>query len=140
MGKRGAMAAGKVKQFWTAIVSFFCELLASLRSAAPVADRYPDAAATRTALTGAVSLPAQRTAAVPATGAGCGAGRRGRVPRERALPPTIKQRIRAEAHGASPAVRRLPAAGVPVADRPADRRADEEDAEAAVPAGTAAAR
>lgn len=130
------MAVGKVKQFWTAIISFFCELLASFRPAAPVADRCPGAAATRTALTGAVSLPAQRTAAVPATGA----GRRGRVPRERALPPTIKQRIRAEAHGASPAVRRLPAAGVPVADRPADRRADDEDAEAAVLAGTAAAR
>ncbi|MEU7281380.1 DUF6344 domain-containing protein [Streptomyces sp. NPDC045431] len=30
--------------------------------------------------------------------------------RPRALPPTIKQRIRAEAHGSSPSVRRLPAA------------------------------
>ncbi|AWK10136.1 hypothetical protein DDQ41_15915 [Streptomyces spongiicola] len=33
---------------------------------------------------------------------------RQRTPRDRALPPTIKQRIRAEAHGASPAVRKVP--------------------------------
>ncbi|MDI9884782.1 DUF6344 domain-containing protein [Streptomyces sp. HNM0645] len=33
---------------------------------------------------------------------------RQRTPRDRALPPTIEQRIRAEAHGASPAVRKVP--------------------------------
>ncbi|GAA4911078.1 DUF6344 domain-containing protein [Streptomyces coeruleoprunus] len=92
-------AAVKVKQFWTAIVSFFCGLLAGLLpSGKPAA---PAAAARRTA---AVVLPKQRTApavAVP--------GRR--AARGPALPPTIKQRIRAEAHGSSPSVRRLPGAG-----------------------------
>ncbi|WP_374982367.1 DUF6344 domain-containing protein [Streptomyces fradiae] len=134
------MAADRVKQFWTAIVSFFCGLLASLRAAAPVAlvasvagrrggAAYP---AVPTASAGAVVLPAQRAAGAavhaPAQrrlGAGGGkgavAGSARRVERGRALPPTIKQRIRAEAHGASPAVRRLSAAGVLAAGHPADQ-------------------
>ncbi|MEU2179629.1 DUF6344 domain-containing protein [Streptomyces thermolilacinus] len=63
------------------------------------------------------------------------------MPRERALPPTIKQRIHAEAHGASPAVRRLTTAGVLAADhRPAEHAADDEDADGGVPVGAASAR
>ncbi|MEV2201088.1 DUF6344 domain-containing protein [Streptomyces fradiae] len=130
------MAADRVKQFWTAIVSFFCELLASLRAAAPVASvagRWGGSAspAALTASAEALALPAQRAAGAavraPARdglGAGRGkgavAGRARRVERDRALPPTIKQRIRAEAHGASPAVRRLSAAAALAAGHPAD--------------------
>lgn len=134
------MAAGKVKQFWTAIVSFFCGLLASFRPAAPAANRRPgagaEAAAARTARTGAPALPPQRTAAAP----GVGAGRGRRAPRERALPPTIKQRIHAEAHGTSPAVRRLTTVGALAADHRADGEGTDAEAEAAVPAGATAAR
>ncbi|MDT9681930.1 DUF6344 domain-containing protein [Streptomyces sp. TRM76323] len=133
------MAAGKVKQFWTAIVSFFCGLLASFRPAAPVAHRRPGAGAetaARTARTAAVALPPQRTAAAP----GIGAGRGRRAPRARALPPTIKQRIHAEAHGTSPAVRRLTTVGALAADHRADGGGTDAEAEAAVPAGATAAR
>ncbi|MCS0635223.1 DUF6344 domain-containing protein [Streptomyces sp. LP05-1] len=38
----------------------------------------------------------------------------GTGPLDRSLPPTIKQRIRAEAHGSSPSVRRVPAATTPL--------------------------
>ncbi|CAL9468247.1 hypothetical protein SUDANB37_02795 [Streptomyces sp. enrichment culture] len=178
------MAADKAKQFWTAIVSFFCGVLAALRptapaapaalevpavatgsaaSAASTADRRDavragagadvrlgaggsvagTAYAARTATrVGAVALPGQRSVASSVTtGGGRGSGWGRRVPRERALPPTIKQRIHAEAHGASPAVRRLTTAGVLAADhRPAEHAADDEDADGGVPVGAASAR
>ncbi|MCP9987353.1 DUF6344 domain-containing protein [Streptomyces sudanensis] len=130
------MAAGRVTQFWTAIVSFLRGILALIGPVAPAAGR-PGAPAARTGLR-AAALPAQRTAAVPAAGARCGAGR-GRPAGERALPPTIKQRIRAEAHGASPAVRRLPAVGAPAAERPEDgARAVGGPAAGRLPAGAPA--
>ncbi|WP_254792800.1 DUF6344 domain-containing protein [Streptomyces sp. CC77] len=101
MGKRGVMAAVMVKQFRTAIVSLLRVLLAlfGLRPSLAADNRTGAAAPVRP------SVPAQR--AVEAGGA---AGRGLGAVRARALPPTMKQRIRAEAHGASPAVRR------PVAD------------------------
>ncbi|WP_328318422.1 DUF6344 domain-containing protein [Streptomyces sp. NBC_00388] len=46
--------------------------------------------------------PAASTAAEPAQVAWWA------LPRDRALPPTIKQRIRAEAHGSTPSTRHLP--------------------------------
>ncbi|KUH36844.1 MULTISPECIES: DUF6344 domain-containing protein [Streptomyces] len=103
------MAAVRIQQFWTAIVSFFCGVLASLRRSAPTAGPVsgrPPAAGPASA---AVALPGQRSAAptagpVPSPVPGRAAAG------ERALPPTIKQRIRAEAHGSSPAVRRMRAA------------------------------
>ncbi|MFE3741258.1 DUF6344 domain-containing protein, partial [Streptomyces sp. NPDC059134] len=42
------------------------------------------------------------------------------LPRARSLPPTIKQRIRAEAHGSSPSVRHLPALALPDGDGDGD--------------------
>ncbi|MEU3445859.1 DUF6344 domain-containing protein [Streptomyces thermolilacinus] len=174
------MAADKVKQFWTAIVSFFCGVLAALRPTAPAALEVPAAPAVparsasaasaadrrdavragadvglgagggvagtayaaRTARVGALALPGQRSVASSvAAGGGRGSGWGRRVPRERALPPTIKQRIHAEAHGASPAVRRLTTAGVLAADhRPAEHAAEDEDADGGVPVGAASAR
>ncbi|MCP9974094.1 DUF6344 domain-containing protein [Streptomyces somaliensis] len=141
------MATGRVTQFWTAIVSFLRGLLALVRPAVPAAGRYRGTAApaARTAPAGVAALPPQRPAPVPATGAarwtGHGTGRAtgygagpGRAPRARALPPTIKQRISAEAHGASPAVRRLPATGAPAGDRPVTA----EHTGAAAPVGAAA--
>ncbi|MFE6228158.1 MULTISPECIES: DUF6344 domain-containing protein [unclassified Streptomyces] len=110
------MATAKVKQFWTAFISVLFALLASVGLAAPAAARgqapvtqpeEPAAPAARPAAAErAATVVAQRQAEPWAP------ARRG------SLPPTIKQRIGAEAHGSSPAVRQLrPAA--PLAAEPA---------------------
>ncbi|MFE5851597.1 DUF6344 domain-containing protein [Streptomyces sp. NPDC056500] len=112
------MAVVKVRDLWTTFITAFFALLASIGltkkhapaavlptarpSALPVLpqqERPDDSAAvigTRTNTEAARALvPAQRRCWRPAV-------------RERSLPPTIKQRIRAEAHGSSPSVRKLP--------------------------------
>ncbi|MFJ7064180.1 DUF6344 domain-containing protein [Streptomyces sp. NPDC101115] len=101
------MATAKVKQFWTAFISVFFALLASLGLASPATaaqqpslqqGEEPAAAPVKAATAAArslVSVPAQRSSHQWHTAQG------------RALPPTIKQRIGAEAHGSSPAVRHL---------------------------------
>ncbi|WP_137988261.1 DUF6344 domain-containing protein [Streptomyces vilmorinianum] len=111
------MATAKVKQFWTAFISVLFALLASvgLASTAAAAQapsvQQPEEPASSAATTGARTLaavPAQRPAHQwPAA-------------RDRSLPPTIKQRIRAEAHNSSPSVRHLPA-GSPVETALADQ-------------------
>ncbi|MEU4061946.1 DUF6344 domain-containing protein [Streptomyces wedmorensis] len=100
------MATAKVKQFWTAFISVLFALLASVglagtaaaaqqpavqqpeEPAGPTAASAPIATAERTL----ASVPAQRTHLWPLAG-------------DRSLPPTIKQRIAAEAHGSSPSAR-----------------------------------
>ncbi|MFF9913472.1 DUF6344 domain-containing protein [Streptomyces sp. NPDC013457] len=98
------MATAKVKQFWTAFISVLFALLASvgLASTAAAAQapavQQPEEPATAGTATGArptVAVPTQRSAYQWPT------------VRERSLPPTIKQRIRAEAHNSSPSVRHL---------------------------------
>ncbi|MFJ2555025.1 MULTISPECIES: DUF6344 domain-containing protein [unclassified Streptomyces] len=103
------MAAFKVKKLWTVFLTAFFAVLASLglttpatvtvAGAAQPTDRAADrpAPAPAAAHRAAVALPAAR-ATLPRA-----------LPRARSLPPTIKQRIRAEAHGSSPSVRHLPA-------------------------------
>lgn len=101
------MAATKVKQLWTAFISVLFALLASVGLASTAS----------AAQTPAVQQP-EEPAATPAAGARAHAA----VPaqrsayqgyqwspfvRERSLPPTIKQRIGAEAHNSSPSVRHL---------------------------------
>ncbi|MFH8837470.1 DUF6344 domain-containing protein [Streptomyces sp. NPDC017868] len=102
------MATAKVKQFWTAFVSVLFALLASVglantaAAAAQPAVQQPEepaapavSAAVRAVTAGEralASVPAQRTHRWPLAG-------------DRSLPPTIKQRIAAEAHGSSPAAR-----------------------------------
>ncbi|MFI8963284.1 DUF6344 domain-containing protein [Streptomyces sp. NPDC053493] len=113
------MATAKVKQIWTAFVSVLFALFASLGLASPAtaaaapalrqgeepaAAGAPEAIAARPA----VSVPAQRSAP------------RWNAARDRALPPTIKQRISAEAHGSSPSVRHLRADAPAALDAPAD--------------------
>ncbi|MER7110435.1 DUF6344 domain-containing protein [Streptomyces sp. NPDC000229] len=91
----------KVTHFWTAFFSLLSAILTALGL-----KRTPEAAitvyagqATATAAPAVAPIPAPRCCA-PAWTSGYA----------RSLPPTIKQRIRAEAHGASPSVRRLTAA------------------------------
>ncbi|MYS05867.1 hypothetical protein GTW71_05305 [Streptomyces sp. SID6041] len=107
------MATAKVKQFWTAFIAVLFALLASVGLAGTAAAAQPHgvqqpeepagpaagasaAAEKRAAL---ASVPAPRAHRLPLVG-------------DRSLPPTIKQRIAAEAHGSSPATRNRSAAGV----------------------------
>ncbi|MER5201589.1 DUF6344 domain-containing protein [Streptomyces sp. NPDC002825] len=100
------MATAKVKQFWTAFISVLFALLASVGLANTAAaagqpavqqPEEPAAPAAARAVTAGeralASVPAQRTHRWPLVG-------------DRSLPPTIKQRIAAEAHGSSPSARR----------------------------------
>ncbi|MEJ8636130.1 DUF6344 domain-containing protein [Streptomyces sp. NPDC006475] len=100
------MAANKVRNLWTAFFSALVALLASVglttvasaaqQSAVQTPERADLPRQTRTeAVRGTV--PAQSTRWSPTM-------------RDRSLPPTIKQRISAEAHGSSPATRHLPSA------------------------------
>ncbi|MFD3991825.1 DUF6344 domain-containing protein [Streptomyces sp. NPDC058548] len=107
------MATAKVKQFWTAFISVLFALLASVGLAGTAA------AATQPAVQ-QPEEPAGPSTAAPAVGekraalASVPAQRAHRWPLvgDRSLPPTIKQRIAAEAHGSSPATRNRSAAGV----------------------------
>lgn len=124
------MAAFKVRNLWTAFVTAFFALLASvgLTTAAAAASqpavRTPDEPVkARPQVSGAV-LPAQSRRAATT--------RWLPTARDRSLPPTMKQRIGAEAHGASPATRHLPALEADAADMA------EADAPAAVPAVSSA--
>ncbi|MFC8584820.1 DUF6344 domain-containing protein [Streptomyces sp. NPDC057217] len=100
------MATAKVKQFWAAFISVLFALLASVgltgtaaAAQQPAVQQPEEPAASAAASTSAVagerasaSVPAQRAHRWPLAG-------------DRSLPPTIKQRIAAEAHGSSPAAR-----------------------------------
>lgn len=104
------MAAFKVKNLWTVFLTAFFAVLTTLGLTAPAA-----------AADAAVQQPAEQPAkgAQPPVGAEARGGGEEAPAVQRALPgsarpadtsrpPTIEQRIRAEAHGSSPSVRRLP--------------------------------
>ncbi|MFJ4336766.1 DUF6344 domain-containing protein [Streptomyces sp. NPDC088915] len=112
------MATAKVKQFWAAFISVLFALLASVGLAGTAAAaqqpavRQPEEPTAPAATTAAVagerasaSVPAQRAHRWPIAG-------------DRSLPPTIKQRIAAEAHGSSPAARRRSSAPAAVESDP----------------------
>ncbi|MGA4865556.1 DUF6344 domain-containing protein [Streptomyces lavendulocolor] len=129
------MAAVKVTHpvthFWTAFFSLLSAILTSLglkrtsKAAIPVyAAGTPAAGATAAAPAtppGSATAPESTYGAEPAPAAvpapRCSTPVWGAGHDFRSLPPTIKQRIRAEAHGSSPSVRHLPAARIP---HPAD--------------------
>ncbi|AXG78926.1 DUF6344 domain-containing protein [Streptomyces paludis] len=105
------MAALKVKKLWTVFLTAFFAVLASLGLTAPATAA---GAAAQQPADQPAGRPAQAPAAAARHSAEPGTARWAAVPRalprDRSLPPTIKQRIRAEAHGSSPSVRHLPAA------------------------------
>jgi hypothetical protein len=87
------MTQNKVMKLWTAIVTAFvalCTALGFITTTAAAA--VPQAEATRNSTVAAT---------VPTISPWAG-------PHSRALPPTMKQRIRAEAHGSSPSCRHRP--------------------------------
>ncbi|MEU9293575.1 DUF6344 domain-containing protein [Streptomyces sp. NPDC048266] len=100
------MATAKVKQFWTAFISVLFALLASVGLASTAAAtqqpavQQPEEPATPASATAPVVKERAALASVPAQRA-----HRWPVAGDRSLPPTIKQRIAAEAHGSSPSSR-----------------------------------
>ena len=95
------MTQNKVMKLWTAIVTAFIALCTSLGLITTTADAaVPQAEATRNV---AASLT------LPATATWIGSF-------SRDLPPTMKQRIRAEAHGSSPGCRHRPSADTDMAE------------------------
>lgn len=93
------MSTFKAKSIWTAFITAFFALLASLGLASSTA------AATEATVTEPAATSHEHRGANAATPAAPSV--RWTLPRDRALPPTMKQRIRAEAHGSSPATRTL---------------------------------
>ncbi|PVC92413.1 hypothetical protein DBP19_15830 [Streptomyces sp. CS090A] len=96
------MSTFQPKSIWTAFITAFFALLASLGLATATASA---ANATNAAQPSATTQ--KHTGATAATPLAPSV--RWTLPRDRALPPTMKQRIRAEAHGSSPATRHLSA-------------------------------
>lgn len=95
------MTQNKVMKLWTAIVTAFLALFTALGFiTTTAAAAVPQAGTTRNSET-SVTVPTIS----PWTG-----------PHSRALPPTMKQRIRAEAHGSSPSCRHRPPADAETID------------------------
>ncbi|MFD4026056.1 DUF6344 domain-containing protein [Streptomyces sp. NPDC058576] len=95
------MSTFQPKNLWTAFITAFFALLASLGLATATAST---ANATNAAAQPSTTTQ-EHTGATAATPIAPSV--RWTLPRDRALPPTMKQRIRAEAHGSSPATRHL---------------------------------
>lgn len=106
------MAAFKVKNLWTAFLTAFFAVLTTLGLTAPAAAS--DAAVQQPAEQPAQPVKGQSPVVAEERGGGeaVPAVRRALPesarPADTSRPPTIEQRIRAEAHGSSPSVRRLP--------------------------------
>ncbi|MFH8339531.1 DUF6344 domain-containing protein [Streptomyces sp. AM6-12] len=92
------MDRNKVMKLWTAIVTAFLALCTTLGFMS---------AATATA-TAAPHTESPRSETAPRTVPAIPAPRHGSWSATKALPPTMKQRIRAEAHGKSPSCRHRP--------------------------------
>jgi hypothetical protein len=93
------MTQNKVMKLWTAIVTAFLALCTALGLVT---------AATATAATAAAQPESPRTDATHHAAPAIPATPRWVWSHARALPPTMKQRIRAEAHGKSPSCRHRP--------------------------------
>lgn len=100
------MAVTSVTSIWTVFLNAFRRLLVVLGVTTSPRAQTPGTAPSPSPLSGLIPAQAQAPSAswrwtAPSSP----------LPRERSLPPTIKQRIRAEAHGSSPSDRRIPCAG-----------------------------
>ncbi|MFJ9039766.1 DUF6344 domain-containing protein [Streptomyces sp. NPDC102406] len=88
------MTKNRVMTLWTVVISAFIALFSALGLVSPAAASAP-VQQTEEAHSTAVSAPAATSARPSWTF-------------KRSLPPTMKQRIRAEAHGSSPSCRHRP--------------------------------
>ncbi|WP_338698422.1 DUF6344 domain-containing protein [Streptomyces sp. Q6] len=91
------MTKNRVMTLWTVVISAFIALFSALGLVSPAAAATP-VQQTEEARNTVVSAAPAATAAVPFWTF------------KRSLPPTMKQRIRAEAHGSSPSCRHRPPA------------------------------
>ncbi|MFJ6012207.1 DUF6344 domain-containing protein [Streptomyces sp. NPDC092952] len=87
------------RNIWTSFITALFALLATLGFMSAPASATQQSAAEPATTTHEHMAETTATAAAPSV--------RWTLPRDRALPPTMKQRIRAEAHGSSPATRHL---------------------------------
>jgi hypothetical protein len=99
--------AARLTTAWTVFVHTLLRILATLGLKRAAAVAAPAVAATSPfglipAQPGPRRGPAHAAVPWPVVARRCR-----RAPRDRALPPTIKQRIHAEAHGSTPSVRRV---------------------------------
>ncbi|MFF9346617.1 DUF6344 domain-containing protein [Streptomyces sp. NPDC014734] len=96
------MSTFKARSIWTAFVTAFFALLAALGFMST------PAAATEQSATEPATTNQEHTVTAATTAATASTPSvRWTLPRDRALPPTMKQRIHAEAHGSSPATRHV---------------------------------
>ncbi|MER7478775.1 DUF6344 domain-containing protein [Streptomyces sp. NPDC126510] len=113
------MARNKVMKLWTTIVTAFLALCTTLGLVTTTAAAAVPQTEQKSNSNGA-SIPQQRTAAPPTVSRSS----------SRALPPTMKQRIRAEAHGKTPRCRHRSSAdtvvspGIDCTDEDPDPEAD----------------
>ncbi|GAA5048321.1 DUF6344 domain-containing protein [Streptomyces similanensis] len=91
----------KIMKLWTAIVTAFLALCTALGLITTTAGAATAAPQPETAPNSSTRLPAQTTSSTWS---------RSQTRSSRSLPPTMKQRIRAEAHGKSPGCRHHPLA------------------------------
>src|ERR1043165_2994341 len=91
------MTKHKVMTLWTVIISAFIALFSALGLTSPATAATPAQQTEKTQPAAAISAPAPAAA-------------RPYWSLKRSLPPTMKQRIRAEAHGSSPSRRHRPPA------------------------------
>ncbi|MFJ5607902.1 DUF6344 domain-containing protein [Streptomyces sp. NPDC093221] len=104
-----------VTAFWSAFVGVLLKLVAGLGFATPARTARVHTAADQAAAVPAATVPAAAVAAANGTRAkptptrtpSCAALLPAPRPSSRSLPPTMKQRIRAEAHGSSPSARSI---------------------------------
>ncbi|QNS05281.1 DUF6344 domain-containing protein [Streptomyces xanthii] len=102
------MTKNKVMTLWTIVISAFIALFSALGLVSPAA------AATPVQQSEEVQAPAPQADPAPAAAS---------APYwafKRSLPPTMKQRIRAEAHGSSPSCRHRPPADIDQRDAEAE--------------------
>jgi hypothetical protein len=92
------MAIANVKRFWSAFIAALLKCVAALGFAVPSRTPFPAAPRVEAPCEGVRAFPPM---ALPSS-------RPVEPVRDRSLPPTMKQRIHAEAHGASPRARDMP--------------------------------
>ncbi|MFJ8661394.1 DUF6344 domain-containing protein [Streptomyces sp. NPDC093795] len=126
------MATAKVKQFWTAFISVLFALLASVGLAGTAAaTQQPAVQQPEEPAGSAATSPVARERAALASVPAQRAHRWTLVGDRSSLPPTIKQRIAAEAHGSSPATRHRSATGATAGAESDEPAALSEPAQAA---------
>ncbi|MER5431035.1 DUF6344 domain-containing protein [Streptomyces sp. NPDC002588] len=124
------MTENRVMKLWTAIVTAFLALATALGFAASTAA--PAAAQTGPAHPGSEATTGERSASAARTTTWPAASPWNR-PHARSLPPTMKQRIRAEAHGKSPGCRHRPLPDEEAAEHTDDACESDESPEALEP-------